>query len=72
MTDSIRGCMLEYSGYRTELMEFVEIEHSPKNILIRARKRNISTQKRENALEEAKELCREFKISQKLMDLLLN
>ncbi len=72
ITDSIRGCMLEYSGYRTDLMEFVEIEHSPKNILIRGRKRNLSLEKRKKALNEAEELCREFNIRQKLMELLLN
>ncbi len=71
ITDSIRGCMLEYSGYKTELMEFVEIEHSPKNILIRARKRNISMEKRDRALKNARDICAEFNIEQKLMSLLL-
>ncbi|MCR4850617.1 MAG: SAM-dependent methyltransferase [Lachnospiraceae bacterium] len=71
ITDSIRGCMMEYSGYRTDLMEFVEIEHSPKNILIRGRKRNVSAEKRQNALNEARNLCDEFNISQTLMKLLL-
>lgn len=70
ITDSIRGCMLEYSGYKTDLMEFVEIEHSPKNILIRARKRNLSSEKRNNALNEALDICKEFGIKQKLIELL--
>ena len=71
ITDAIRGSMLEYMGYKTELLEFVDIEHSPKNILIRAVKRNISAEKRNRSLEEAKSICREFNIEPTIMKLLL-
>ncbi|MCR4789248.1 MAG: SAM-dependent methyltransferase [Lachnospiraceae bacterium] len=71
VTDAIRGCMLEYSGYRTDLMEFVDIEHSPKNVLIRAQKHNISMEKRKKALSEARNLCEEFGLDQTLMRLIL-
>ncbi|WP_294377936.1 SAM-dependent methyltransferase, partial [uncultured Clostridium sp.] len=36
MTDAIRGNILQYCGYKTQLLEFIDIAHSPKNILIRA------------------------------------
>lgn len=72
ITDSVRGCMLEYCGYKTDVMEFVDMEHSPKNILIRARKTNVNSQKREKSLEEAQKMCREFSVEQKLMSLILN
>ncbi len=72
ITDAIRGCMLEYCGYKTDLMEFVDIEHSPKNILIRAVKTNVSKQKREKSYAEAKALADEFTINQQLMELLKN
>lgn len=67
ITDAIRGCMLEYSGYKTELVEFVDIDHSPKNIMIRARKANLSNETRWKALEEAKNLSAEFNFEQTLM-----
>ena len=36
ITDSMRAQLLELAGYRTQLVEFVELEHTPKNVLIRA------------------------------------
>lgn len=35
MTDAMRGQLLEMKGYKTQLLEFIDMEHTPKNILIR-------------------------------------
>ena len=35
MTDAMRGQLLEMKGYKTQLPEFIDMEHTPKNILIR-------------------------------------
>ena len=35
-TDGIRAEILENHGYRTQILEFIDMEHTPKNILIRA------------------------------------
>ena len=36
MTDGLRGQLLEVMGYKTQILEFIDMEHTPKNILIRA------------------------------------
>ena len=36
LTDGIRAELLESRGYRTQILEFIDMEHTPKNILIRA------------------------------------
>lgn len=35
-TDALRATALEAVGYRTQLLEFIDLEHTPKNLLIRA------------------------------------
>jgi len=35
-TDAVRAELLEQMGYRTQILEFIDLEHTPKNILIRA------------------------------------
>lgn len=70
MTDSVRGSLLEYLGYKTQLLEFIDISHSPKNILIRAVKSNISKDKKEKSLNECKRLLEEFNVELTLYNLL--
>lgn len=38
-TDALRAQCLESAGYKTQMLEFIDLEHTPKNILIRAVKR---------------------------------
>lgn len=39
VTDGVRANLLEECGYDTQILEFIDMEHTPKNILIRAVKR---------------------------------
>lgn len=39
LTDAIRANMLEEMGYETDVLEFIDMEHTPKNILIRGVKK---------------------------------
>ena len=36
MTDAFRADVLELEGYQVQVLEFIDMEHTPKNILIRA------------------------------------
>ena len=51
ITDALRADLLKTEGYETDLLEFIDMEHTPKNILIRAVKRE-----EKNAEKKAEEL----------------
>lgn len=70
MTDAIRGNLLEYSGYKTQVIEFIDMEHSPKNILIRAVKANLSREKKQKAFQEIEEIRQMFGLNPALYRLL--
>ena len=72
MTDASRANLLECAGYKTQLLEFIDIAHSPKNILIRASKSNISKDKKEKSLKEVQELMKQFNFNPTLYNLLKN
>ena len=71
-TDAIRANLLEYCGYKTQLLEFIDFEHTPKNILIRAVKRPMTPKGvREKALLQVNALMEEFDFRPMLYHLLL-
>lgn len=70
MTDSIRANLLEAVGYKTQLLEFIDISHSPKNILIRASKSKISNEKKEKSLNEVRSIMNTFNLNPTLYKLL--
>ena len=70
-TDAIRGNLLEYCGYSAQLLEFIGLEYTPKNILIRAVKKPIIPKSvRLKALAEVRTLIKEFSFEPKLYHLL--
>ena len=58
-TDAIRAQVLEHMGYRTQILEFIDMEHTPKNILIRAVKQG----KRKDNEAELLELVKFLNVS---------
>ena len=67
VTDAIRGNLLEYMGYNVNLLEFVDLSHTPKNILIRAVKNpNKAESVKLRAMDEVKRMMDEFGLSQAL------
>ena len=67
LTDTIRAKLLEYSGYNVDILEFVDFDASPKNLLVRAKYTGNSNAK---ALDEVNQILDEFKIVQALYKLL--
>ena len=58
-TDALRALALESQGYVTQVMEFIDLEHTAKNILIRAVRRERSDKNIETARRrEFETLCR--------------
>lgn len=51
-TDAFRAQCLELCGFKTQVMEFIDMEHTPKNILIRAIKEKISKDNLEKKYSE--------------------
>ena len=70
ITDSIRQKLLTACGYRTGLMEFVDLSHTPKNLLLRAKKTNLPERTRRSALKTAEDTLEVLKTGQKLHELL--
>lgn len=56
VTDGLRAKRLESAGYDTQILEFIDMEHTPKNILIRGVKKS---ERNENAAKES-EACEKF------------
>ena len=72
-TDAIRANLLECCGYKTQLLEFIDFEHTPKNILIRAVRRPVlPSSAKKKYLAEVENMCREFHLEPTLYTLLRN
>ena len=69
-TDALRAQALELCGYKTQVMEFIDMEHTPKNILIRGIKENPNKNILEKKLQEY-EIYKKFLGIEPLLDTLL-
>lgn len=70
ITDTIRALILEYYGYKTQVMEFIEMEHTPKNVLLVGRKINKETN-RAQILQQIAELKAQHGIKQHYLESIL-
>lgn len=59
VTDALRAELLESKGYKVQLLEFIDMEHTPKNILIRAVKKKAANVNQGDISEELKK-CMDF------------
>ncbi len=67
LTDSVRALLIEDAGYKVDVMEFVDMSHSPKNIMLRC----VYTGKTSHSgAEQVETLMRKYHFRQTLYDLL--
>lgn len=71
MTDAIRGNLLEYCGYKTQILEFIDFTHTPKNLLIRGVRTRIPESHREKLLREVETLINEYHLKPTLYELIV-
>lgn len=69
-TDAIRANALEACGYKTQVLEFIDMEHTPKNLLIRAVRKGVSAESKARAKAEIERLTDEFSLEPTLIKLL--
>ena len=63
ITDAVRALVLEYCGYKTQVMEFIEIDNTPKNVLLVGRKFDKPVDK-EAIAKQIKELLEQYGIEE--------
>ena len=75
LTDALRADILECCGYETQVLEFIDLEHTPKNIMLRAVKRpggeKAAEARRQKMLPEIEAALNEFRVEPTLYKLLL-
>ena len=67
ITDAIRALIMEYFGYKTQVMEFIEMEHTPKNILLVGRKSDAPVDK-EAILKQIEDLKKQYGIEKHYLE----
>ena len=68
VTDGLRAKRLESEGYETQVLEFIDMEHTPKNLLIRAVKQGKRKENREAIEAILKEIHAEPTLYRLLME----
>ena len=71
LTDNLRADALKLCGYKTNIIEFIDMEHTPKNIMIKAIKNKQFTKNIKN-IEKFEKLLYNFNINPTIYKLLKN
>jgi SAM-dependent methyltransferase len=71
ITDGLRALLLEANGYQTQVFEFVSLEHTSKNKMILAIKKQLSLQQKQEVLEQIAAIKRFYGIKEHCLETLL-
>ena len=72
ITDSIRAMILEAYGYKTNVFEFISLEHTPKNVMIVGRKMAGSNPDKQTILNSITAIKKLYGIETHYLETLLN
>ena len=70
MTDAVRAQLLEARGYKVQVLEFIDMEGTPKNLMIRAVLAGGAATQSLACEKSARDLLESFGVKQSLADLL--
>lgn len=74
ITDGIRAELLRENGYDTQVIEFIDMEHTPKNLMIRAVRKNLTLKVRNdttvNSTDNLENMLHELNLNPALKKLL--
>ncbi|MEY3817615.1 MAG: hypothetical protein RIT00_340 [Actinomycetota bacterium] len=68
LTDALRAQILRFNGYRTDIIEFIGDDHTPRNLMIRAVKTNSPSDPQE--LASYRDFVKSWNLRPKLAELL--
>ena len=71
LSDTIRAQALTACGYQTQVLEFIDMDHSLKNLMIRAVKKSVNESVKKKALNQIAEVSKEFAADNTLVRLLI-
>ena len=71
ITDSLRAMILEAYGYKTNVFEFISLEHTPKNVMIVGRKVSGAKPNREQILKNIAAIKQLYGIEKHYLETLL-
>ena len=71
ITDTIRAMLLEAYGYKTNVFEFISLEHTPKNVMIVGKKTAESNPKKQQILENIVAIKKLYGIEKHYLEILL-
>jgi hypothetical protein len=72
ITDTLRAMILEANGYKTNVFEFISLEHTPKNVMIVGRKKVDKKVDKEQILNDIASIKKIFGIEKHYLETLLN
>jgi hypothetical protein len=67
-TDTLRAKLMEVAGYQSQVLEFIDMEHTPKNLLLRCTRRQPSSSALTSAMQDVQSLRRSMNLPEMTLE----